>query len=293
MKNLPVIAALLLVTSCGGVRRAETSSDDDRDTVDTIWLGEGKRYIHKLAYAPMNEAAWWCDSNDVPLIVCSKASETDAQVLMFYYNEAGRIEHVREYVTDLDLYNIHPDTLFACLYHGEGECDSPPSISREYDFVYSHDGHLVEINSSDRADTLRYNQLQTIKAAPGSHIEGDFRPCVRFWISDLHGGMMNMYCREVPDDADRDTYSLRRWINFFPVTEALIENGQMKKARVYYSIYVGDYADLEGNLDLDDDINTLRESEAWEDEFGQPDDFDRAPVMPEEFGNFPKTIIFH
>lgn len=293
IKLLTAIAVFLAVISCGGTRRTDSTPEDDRNVIDTISLPGGYRYIHRTGDSPMNEAAWWCYSNARPLVVYSRASETNAQLLTFHYREDGKIEHVREYMTDLDLYHSEPDSLLWRIYSGSEDCGVPYTGICEYSFIYDNARLLVEIISSESPDSQKYTRVRTIKAAPGSHLTGDFRPCVRFWISDLNGGMMNIYCREVPDDISRDTYTLRRWINFYPVTETFIEDGRIKRAKVYFSKYAGDYAVLEGPLDTDADIRTLSERGEWYEEFGCPSDFDCPPIMPDKYGNFPETIFFY
>lgn len=146
------------------------------------------------------------------MTIVSHASEIDAQILTFSYGAEGRITLVRE--SKLDILKWHNDPEMLLRYIRKGD------IAFEYRFLYNEEGRLTEIRRKDTSSESKGKPaIKVMKASEGNHLEGDFRPVEGFWMSDLHGGRMDIHCHEVPDDTDREVDNLRSWSNFDKVSE--------------------------------------------------------------------------
>lgn len=264
---------------------------------DKTVLKNGCRAIRIFARAPMNEMVWWVGKANKPLIVYSRASECDAQILTFMYNSKGKIDHVKEDVVSSDYDCVNDVRKFDRVFSDLHRKGRHQSISKggynEYKFEYDSSGRLVAIKQTNTStDDDATTQVKLIRASKGNHLAGDFRPGVRFWTSDLNGGRMNLYCYEVPNKSGRSTYSAGRWVNFYPVTRVEVEKGKIKSGVAYRSIYPGDEVKLAGSLDIGAETEILNEEEAWDEEFGTPIDFVNPPEMPEEYKFYPKAVCF-
>lgn len=256
---------------------------------DTVFMKNGGRVVCISATSPMNVSEWWVDRKGAPLIVYSKASECDAQILTFVYRNDGRIDHVKEDISDWshDIVNQDADSLLSVIQASDRHETFDTGSYREYWFRYDDNGRLMQIlkrHDSDDASTM----ANAISATTGYHLEGDFRPGYSFWMSDLHGGFMNLYCHEIPNKPDCPSYSERRWMNFHPVSELRIENGMVTAGKLYLSHYPEDHVEIKGQKDVE--TETFNREHAWEEEFGSPVNFDNPPSMPMEYFHCPKSI---
>lgn len=256
---------------------------------DTVFMKNGGRIVRISAESPMNESEWWVDGEGAPMIIYSKASERDAQILTFVYRNDGRIDHVKEDITDWwhDMVHQDADSIFSMIYAADRHESFDTGSYREYWFGYDDNGRLMQIlkeHDSEDASTTG----KAISATAGNHLEGDFRPGYKFWTSDLNGGFMNLYCHEIPNNPYSQSYSEKRWMNFHPVSELGIKNGMVTSGKLYLSHYPEDHIDIKGQKDVE--IETFNREHAWEDEFGSPVDFDNPPSMPVECFSYPKSI---
>lgn len=179
---------------------------------DTAYLKNGIRYVNIFGFGPQNECTILTDKKMRPLIVYSRASEIDAQILVFSYTEGGRINIVKESYIDLGLPNS-PESLLAYIHKND--------VAFEYRFIYNEEESLTEIRrktvKSDHKSSGSVSDV--IRSSSGTHLEGDFRPNEEYWTSDLRGGRMDIYCKEVSNNDKSKNATLRKWINFQPVSD--------------------------------------------------------------------------
>lgn len=179
---------------------------------DTVYLKNGIRAVQISGFAPQNECIILTDRKSRPIMVYSCASETDAQILVFSYAQGERINIVKE--SYLDIIAL-PETLES-LFESIHKID----VAFEYIFIYNEEESITEIRRKVQKPDSNGSEVATevIKASSGTHLEGDFRPVEDYWASDLRGGRLDMYCKEVSNtDTSKDT-TLRKWINFQPVS---------------------------------------------------------------------------
>lgn len=207
------------------IRYPEEKSQQERvlARADTIMLKNGMRIINISAYGPQNECILISDRNRRNIAVCSHASEIESQTLLFSYGPEGRINKVKE-IIGLDTYNLlkDPDSFIASL-HGK-------EATYEYRFIYGDSDRLVEIHRIETGGIEAGYEI--IKSSKGSHLEGGFRPVEDFWMSDLHGGRMELYCYDIPDISIRKSDTLLLWVDFRKIPEL---NTPLPISEVFFS----------------------------------------------------------
>lgn len=190
----------------------DTHSERILAIADTVQIKNGIEVIQIFGLGPQNEYIIFKNRRGRPITVGSHASEIDAQILTFSYGAEDRITLVREFKVDILKWHYDPEMLLKYICKND--------IALEYRFLYNEEGRLTEIRRKGISyESEGKTAIEVIKASDGNHLEGDFRPVEGFWMSDLHGGRMDIHCHEVPDDTDQEVDNLRSWINFDQVSE--------------------------------------------------------------------------
>lgn len=185
-----------------------TLSEMAKSKVDTVVLNNGLHAIRIFEFGPMNECIIFKEKSGLPVAIVSHASETDAQILTFSYGSKGRISSVREYYLDILEWDMDLESLLGFVSGNEA--------AYKYSFIHNDEGRLTEISRKDNRPESKGRKI--IKASDGNHLEGDFRPVEDYWASDLHGGRLDLYCRELPNDITIRNDTSHQWINFQPVS---------------------------------------------------------------------------
>lgn len=180
---------------------------------DTVYLKNGIRAVQISGFGPQNECIILTDRKRRPIIAYSRASETDAQILVFSYAHGGRINIVKESYLDILALPDTPESLLESI--------NKIDVAFEYIFIYNEVESLTEIRRKVLKPDCHVSGVvsKVIKASSGTHLEGDFRPVEDYWASDLRGGRLDMYCKEVSNTDTSKHHILSKWINFQPVSD--------------------------------------------------------------------------
>lgn len=194
---------------------------------DSVMFSDASYAVRLLKYAPQNRLTRYMDGEGRLMATISAASETFAQCLVYGYDDKDRLRYLLRF-DELRGPEFRDETTDSAYLNFRLAIDSVdfsnPDTTRHTltEIMYGNGGYVNEIKEMPTG--------KSIIAPDGYKIEVKVEQCTGFWSSDLDGGRYLLKTDIVPISNERDSYFIRRFVDFIPTTETHYANGRLFKS---------------------------------------------------------------
>lgn len=194
---------------------------------DSVMFSDASYAVRLLKYAPQNTLTRFMDGEGRLMATISAASETFAQCLVYGYDDKDRLRYLLRFdeLREPDFPDETTDSAYLNFRLTIDSVDfSNPDTARHTltEIMYGDGGYVNEIKE---IPTGKY-----IITPDGYKIEVKVEQCAGFWSSDLDGGRYLLKTDIVPISNERDSYFIKRFVDFIPTTEIHYTNGWLFKS---------------------------------------------------------------